>query len=248
MTDDRKPGDDAADSEGRDRPDASSVPTPPEFGSPFDYDATADASLTESTSGTSAVPPSGGNSAGPGWDTYSGVGNGPGWGTGPSYPPPSGDPLPPPTSGPVYGTPSPEYGQSTPPPPTTPSYYSNYPSSPGYPSAGGYPPAYGGYGDPGAPFGRDPLSGAAFSDKSKVTAGLLQLLLGFVGLCGIGRLYLGYTAIGLVQLIGWIVAFFLSFALIGIPFAIAIWIWALVEGIMMLTGSIRDTQGRPLRS
>ncbi|WP_421958131.1 hypothetical protein [Prescottella agglutinans] len=59
---------------------------------PFDYDATADASLTESTSGTSAVPPSGGNTAGPGWDTYSGVGNGPGWGSGPTYPPPADNP------------------------------------------------------------------------------------------------------------------------------------------------------------
>ncbi|WP_441346773.1 hypothetical protein [Rhodococcus sp. W8901] len=65
--------------------------SPPEFGAPFDYDATADASMTESTSGTSAVPPSGSGAAGPGWDTFSGVGNGPGWGAGPSYPPPPGD-------------------------------------------------------------------------------------------------------------------------------------------------------------
>ncbi|MBM4553643.1 TM2 domain-containing protein [Rhodococcus hoagii] len=225
---------------------ASGTPLPPEFGSPFDYDATADASMTESTSGTSAVPPSGGNTAGPGWDTYSGVGNGPGWGSGPSYPPPSSDPLPPVTGagspGPVYGTPQPEYGRPTPPPSTGP-------SAPGYPPASGYPRMYGGaYGDPSAPFGRDPVTGEPYSDKSRATAGLLQILLGFISLPGIGRLYIGSIGIGLTQLL----VFWLGLITIifGIGFVIfpVIWIWAFVDGILMLSGAVRDPQGRPLKT
>lgn len=223
---------------------------PPEFGSPFDYDATADASMTESTSGTSAVPPSGGNSAGPGWDTFSGVGNGPGWGSGPSYPPPSSDPLPPTSgpvsSGPVYGTPQPDYGSPAMPPPSYPSTPGpGYPAAPAYPTAPGYP---GAYGDPSAPFGRDPVTGEPYSDKSRATAGLLQILLGFLSLPGIGRLYIGSIGIGLTQLL----VFWLGLITIifGIGFVIfpVIWIWAFVDGILMLSGAVRDSQGRPLKT
>ncbi len=223
-----------------------STPTPPEFGSPFDYDATADASLTESTSGTSAVPPSGGNTAGPGWDTFSGVGNGPGWGTGPSYPPPAGDPSSP-MSGPVFGTPQPEYGQPTTPPMGYPQAAPapGYPMPPGYPVASGYPTAYG---DPTAPFGRDPISGQPFSDKSKTTAGLLQILLGFVSLPGIGRLYIGSIGIGLTQLLVFWLGLITTIVAVGFVIFPAIWIWAFVDGIMMLTGSVRDARGLPLRS
>ena len=59
-----------------------------------------------------------------------------------------------------------EYGsQPTPPPPPQPGY--------GPPPVGQYPQAYQ---DPSAPFGRHPLTGEPFSDKSKTIAGLLQLL------------------------------------------------------------------------
>lgn len=242
MTDSAKP---SGDEPAKEQP---SAPTPPEFGSPFDYDATADASLTESTSGTSAVPPSGGNTAGPGWDTFSGVGNGPGWGTGPSYPPPVSDSAAP-TSGPVFGTPQPEYGQPTTPPPSMgypqAAPAPGYPTPPGYPIAPGYPI---GYGDPSAPFGRDPISGEPFSDKSKTTAGLLQILLGFVSLPGIGRLYIGSIGIGLTQLLVFWLGLIMTIFAVGFVIFPAIWIWAFIDGIMMLSGSVRDPLGRPLRS
>src|SRR5690349_3494210 len=50
--------------------------------------------------------------------------------------------------------------------------------------------------------------GPAMSDKSKVVAGLLQMLPGFLlGLGGIGRLYAGHTTLGILQLgatlVGW---------------------------------------------
>ncbi len=108
---------------------------------------------------------------------------------------------------------------------------------------------YGGaYGDPSAPFGRDPVTGEPYSDKSRATAGLLQILLGFISLPGIGRLYIGSIGIGLTQLL----VFWLGLITIifGIGFVIfpVIWIWAFVDGILMLSGAVRDPQGRPLKT
>ena len=75
--------------------------------------------------------------------------------------------------------------------------------------------------------------------KSKIAAGLLGI---FLGSFGVHNFYLGYTgkAVGqlLLTLIGWI--------LCGLgPIAAAI--WGLVEGILILTGSInRDANGNML--
>lgn len=220
-----------------------------DFGRTFDYDATAHASLSEQQSPSESF---GGHTGtpGPGWDTYSGVGNGPGWGTTPSYPPPAEhqSDYPPPggypypdansasgtgTSGPVYGTPDPRYPTSvpgTPTPDTSPAPYGASPSS--Y----GPPPGYGpqGYGtDLSAPFGRNPYTGEAYSDKSKVTAGVLQIVLGAFGA---GRFYVGDPGTAVAQ----IAVTWLTCGIGGI--------WPLVDGILMLTGSkTRDPQGRPLR-
>jgi TM2 domain-containing membrane protein YozV len=101
---------------------------------------------------------------------------------------------------------------------------------PGWPPPAGYspPPGYYGYVDPAAPFGRHPLTGEPYSDKQKLTAGLLEL---FLGHFGAGRWYLGDNGIALAQL--------LTCGGCGI--------WGLVDAIMMLTGNVRDKYGRPLR-
>ncbi|WP_072688597.1 TM2 domain-containing protein [Rhodococcus marinonascens] len=264
---------------------------PPEFGSPFDYDATAEASLSQPPATSEGTPSPGSTGTGPGWDTYSGVGNGPGWGSTPTYPSPSGtestasfpnvsEPTPqtaPHTGyenpsqqsgGPTYGAPDPNYGAQYG-APQQPGYQQPGYQQPGYQQPGygqqgfpqgGYPqpgvaqqsgyavPGYSPYGDPAAPFGRDPITGEPYSDKSKGTAGLLQILLGFLGICGIGRLYIGSTGIGLAQLLGFFVGVVLIFAAIGFLVFPAIWLWAFIDGIMMLSGSVRDGQGRPLRN
>lgn len=121
---------------------------------------------------------------------------------------------------------------------------------PGYPQAG-YPQT--GYG-PGGGYGVDPATGLPLSDKSKVAAGLLQL---FLGGFGVGRFYLGYGMIGGLQLglymVGWFF-FFLGFITFGIGMAISVLfflgvgVWALIDAIMMFTGSVKDAQGRTLRS
>jgi TM2 domain-containing membrane protein YozV len=128
-----------------------------------------------------------------------------------------------------------EYGTPPPPqPPQQPGYPPPYPPPQGQypPQAGPYPPVYV---DPAAPFGRHPLTGEPLSDKSKIVAGLLQLL-GLFGLVGIGRIYLGYTGLGVAQLIVGIVTCFIGAV-----------IWGIIDAILILTDKVRDPEGRPLR-
>ncbi|TQM13454.1 DUF1707 domain-containing protein [Pseudonocardia kunmingensis] len=82
---------------------------------------------------------------------------------------------------------------------------------------------------PDAPYGRDPDTLQPYSEKNKVVAGVLQLVLPF----GVGRFYTGHVATGVAQLL-------LSFIGIGV-------IWAFIDGIVLLAGSPRDPRGRPLR-
>lgn len=99
--------------------------------------------------------------------------------------------------------------------------------------------------DPDAPYGRDPGTGEPYSDKSGVIAGLLQL---FFGCFGVGRFYLGWTTIAVIQLcLGLGGLFFTFFCFIGLPFLFAAGVWGVVDGIMMLTGSVADPHGRKLR-
>jgi TM2 domain-containing membrane protein YozV len=69
--------------------------------------------------------------------------------------------------------------------------------------------------------------------KSKMVAGILGILLGGLG---VHQFYLGNTSQGIVR----IVVTALTCGLGGI--------WGLIEGIMILTGSInQDAEGRPLK-
>lgn len=111
-----------------------------------------------------------------------------------------------------------------------------------YPQPPGYPPSYPGYPDALAPYGRHPVTGQPYSDKSKVVAALLQLL-GLFGFLGFGRIYLGQTGLGIAQLLICLLA---SVATFGIGIVVPI-IWGIVEAILILTGRVSDTQGRPLR-
>ncbi|MET9855413.1 TM2 domain-containing protein [Streptomyces sp. NPDC006450] len=72
-------------------------------------------------------------------------------------------------------------------------------------------------------------NGQQYSDKSKVTAGLLQI---FLGGLGIGRFYTGHTGMAIAQLV----------TCGGLGF------WALIDGILFLVKDDRtDKQGRVLR-
>ena len=156
----------------------------------------------------------------------------PSWGQPPGYNPPQYPQIPP-----SYPTP-PGYPAQ---PPGYPAQPPGYGANPPYPSYPGNP----GYADPEAPFGRDPVTGEPLSDKSAVTAGVLQL---FLGTFGVGRFYLESTQIAVIQLcLGVFGMLFTIFCLIGLPVLIGVGIWALVDAIMIFSGSVRDKYGRKLR-
>jgi TM2 domain-containing membrane protein YozV len=71
--------------------------------------------------------------------------------------------------------------------------------------------------------------GRPLSDKSKLTAGLLGI---FLGNLGVGRFYLGYTTIGVLQLL-------FSWMTCGL--------WGMIDGIFIIMGNVPDAQGRQLR-
>ncbi len=113
-------------------------------------------------------------------------------------------------------------GGSYPPP-----YQGQQPPYPGQPAP--YMPQPGGY--PGAYYAVDQY-GRPLSDKSKLVAGLLGI---FLGSFGVGRFYLGYTTIGVLQLV-------VSLLTCGIGS-----LWGLIDGIIIIMGNVPDAQGRTLR-
>ncbi|WP_433532706.1 NINE protein [Micromonospora sp. CA-263727] len=70
------------------------------------------------------------------------------------------------------------------------------------------------------------------SDKSKVVAGVLGILLGGIGA---GRFYTGHIKLGVLQLV-------VSVCTFG-----AGALWGLIDGILILVNGGVDAQGRPLR-
>ena len=88
-----------------------------------------------------------------------------------------------------------------------------------------------------------PPAAPAVEQKSRTVAGLMGILFGiFLGGLGIHNFYLGYTKKGLTQLLICI----LGACLVVGPLVSGI--WCLVEGIMILSGSINtDANGVPLK-
>ena len=140
----------------------------------------------------------------------------------PPGPPSDGDDNRPPAP------PSAPGGSSAPPPPD----WQQQAAPPGYQQP---PPGYGapqGYGQPAPAYGMAPYDPQA---KSKIAAGLLGI---FLGGFGVHRFYLGFTKIGIIQIV-------VTIFTCGIGS-----LWGFVEGILYLVGSngyTTDATGRPLR-
>jgi len=82
---------------------------------------------------------------------------------------------------------------------------------------------------PVAPSPNYPAYNLAKSDKSRTLGGVLQLLIP-----GVGRIYLGYSAIGVLQLV--------LTPCMGIGY-----VWSLIDGIVVLAGGVKlDGYGRSL--
>lgn len=102
--------------------------------------------------------------------------------------------------------------------PMAPGGYSNPPGTPG--SAYSTTPSYS---------GMRGVTPVVMGQKSKLVAALLAF---FLGGFGIHRFYLGYTGIGIAILL---------LGCIGVG-----WIWALIDFILILVGSLPDAQGYDL--
>ena len=114
------------------------------------------------------------------------------------------------------------YAPPAPPPPPSPEIAP--PVAKVAPPAPLYDPRPTGYGVPSA----YPSLGGLRSDRSRTAAGVIQLLIP-----GVGRMYLGYLAYGVLQLIT-------AFFCVG-------WIWSIVDGIVILSGGMKyDGYGREL--
>jgi TM2 domain-containing membrane protein YozV len=138
---------------------------------------------------------------------------------GPEYPNPS-DPNQPP-----YGQQQPPYGQQPPPPPAYGQPQPPY-GQPVYAPPGAYGVS------PATPYGVHPTLGIPYSDKSKIVAALLQILIPI----GIGRFYIGDNKTGTWQLV-------VTVLTCGIGA-----LWPFIDGIIMLASDSKDAQGRLLRS
>ena len=131
--------------------------------------------------------------------------------------------------------------QPTPEEPQAPPMSGPLPTGPAYP--GPPPPGYPLLPPPGQP-DRDGLAvppglieWAAYVDtpaKSRLTAGLLGI---FLGAFGVHRFYLGFTSIGVLQIL-------VTIATCGVG-----GLWGIIEGGLILSGSgiKTDADGRPLR-
>lgn len=150
----------------------------------------------------------------------------PGYNQQPGYDPQTGQPSGQPGYDPQTGQP---YGQ------------------PGYDPQTGQPYGQPGY-DPqtGQPYGQPPFqqtiniqSGPVpyYEPKSKIAAGVLGILLGGLG---VHNFYLGYTGKAVAQLLITVLTCGFGGVISGV--------WGLIEGIMILTGSIAvDGRGVPLK-
>lgn len=83
--------------------------------------------------------------------------------------------------------------------------------------------------------------------KNKIVAALLFF---FLGELGIGNFYMGQNNLGITKLILFFIGIFTFIFIIGAVILGALWIWKMVEFVMVLTGGggyDRDANGVPLQ-
>lgn len=87
-----------------------------------------------------------------------------------------------------------------------------------------------------APMGQGQMMMMQQNPPKQLLVGVLLAL--FLGVFGVHNFYLGHTGRGVAQLLITVLTLGLGSIITGI--------WALIELIMMATGSLHDAQGRPL--
>lgn len=79
--------------------------------------------------------------------------------------------------------------------------------------------------------------------KSMAVAGLLQLFLGWLG---IGRFYIGSNGIALAQLLLTVLGVLTSVLIVGLFILPAVWLWGVIDGIVIFAGGAHDKYRREL--
>jgi TM2 domain-containing membrane protein YozV len=69
------------------------------------------------------------------------------------------------------------------------------------------------------------------------------LLCFFLGGLGLHRFYAGLTGSGIAMLVLCLVGVFTCYLFIGIPMLIAVWVWAIVDLIVIVCGGLVDSDG-----
>lgn len=92
----------------------------------------------------------------------------------------------------------------------------------------------------------DPVTGEPLSPHSRWAAAFLQL---FLGPIGAGRFYIGDQRTGFLSMA--ILVFCILMSVLQPPFFWLLWIvfglWCVADFILMLSGNMRDADGRKLR-
>ena len=83
------------------------------------------------------------------------------------------------------------------------------------------------------------------SPKSRLTTTLLAF---FLGVFGAHRFYTGRIGTAVTMLVLWIVGLATLWILVGIPFVIAVGIWAFVDFIIAVAGAATDKEGRAIKN
>lgn len=127
------------------------------------------------------------------------------------------------------------------------------PQQPGYQQQ--YQQSQPGYGQPQPGYGQpqggamQPYNGvpAQAAPKNKIVAAILFL---FLGELGIGNFYMGQNNLGITKIVLFLIGCVTAFFIIGFVILGALWIWKMVEFVMVLTGGggyDRDANGVPLQ-
>lgn len=108
------------------------------------------------------------------------------------------------------------------------------------------------YGQPQQPYG-NPHSAPQqhFQNhygKEQQSMVLAIVLAFFLGTIGVHRLYLGHTSTGIIMLVLGLVGYATWCFYIGMVILLGVGIWAIVDIILIATGSLRSADGTPLKN
>jgi TM2 domain-containing membrane protein YozV len=81
--------------------------------------------------------------------------------------------------------------------------------------------------DEQSPSRRSPIAEPAVVPRTRVLGAVVSIFFP-----GVGSMINGNVPIGILILVGWIIAWFFTFFIIGIPFLLGFWAWGIIDGAL----------------